>query len=301
MKYRNRSNPFFAIACFLLCVLCLSRAVFASENSPHRGYMLSEDAVEYRSQIEMSLRKEEDDIHEDIQQSVNLPYGYQIETDTVFVEYEMDYRSLREFGTDENGSFLPAKYADNPIFLAPLTGKIGGEMRIFGFVGFNRTSDGVYDASPSVEEVNDSFREGERCHFLEQLTDDALLSRLLSEKSAGEAQEILLVRTLVGNSVNRVAMVKTDGGVFVWDLNDQVWDGDETVLYEVEEFVSMLDDKEEERAEGFWEGVKDTLLFIGASLLGTLLLVAVGIALVVVVIVWIVRKLICKRRAPREE
>lgn len=301
MKFRNHSKPFLAIACFLLCVLCLGGAVFASENSPHCGYMLSEDAVEYRSQIEMSLRKEEDDIHEYVRQSVNLAYGYQIETDTIFVEYEMDYRSLREFGTDENSSFLPAKYADNPIFLAPLTGKIGGEMRIFGYIGFHRTSDGVYSTERSVTEVGEAFRNGERRHYLEQLTDDALLSRLLFEKGAGEAQEILLVRTLVGNSVNRVAAVKTDSGVFVLDLTDQVWDDNEPVLYEMEEFVSMLDAKEEKRAEGFWEGVKDTLLFIGASLLGTLFLIAVGIALVVVVIVWIVRKLIRKRREAKKE
>ena len=301
MKFRNHSKPFWIVACFLLCLLCLGGAVFAAEAPPHRGYLLGEDETEYRSQIEQSLSKEEDSIREDIQKTINLAYGYQIETDTIFVEYEMDYRSLRDFGTEENSSFLPAKYADNPIFLAPLTGKIGGEMRIFGYIGFHPTSDGVYPTERSVTEVGEAFRNGEQRHDLEQLTDDELLSRLLSEKGAGEAQEILLVRTLVGNSVNRVAMVKADGGVFVWDLNDQVWDGDETVLYEVEEFVSMLDDKEEERAEGFWEAVKDTLLFIGASLLGTLLLIAAGIALVVVVIIWIVRKLIRKRHAAREE
>ena len=224
MKFRNHSKPVLAIASFLLCVLCLGGAVFASENSPHRGYLLGEDAAEYRSQIETSLRKEEDDIREDIQQLVNLAYDYQIETDTIFVEYEMDYRSLREFGTDENGSFLPAKYADNPIFLAPLTGKIGGEMRIFGYIGFHRTSDGVYPTERSITEVDEAFRNGERRHDLEQLTDDELLSRLLAEKGAGEAQEILLVRLLVGNSVNRVAAVKTDSGVFVLDLTDHAWD-----------------------------------------------------------------------------
>ncbi|MBQ8381873.1 MAG: hypothetical protein IJX47_01575 [Clostridia bacterium] len=243
MTFRTVRKPLFAIVCCLLCFLCLSGAVTASENSPRRGYLLDEDEAEYRSQIEQSLRKEEDSIREDIQKSAPLPYGYQIETDTVFVEYEMDYRTLREFGTDESGSFLPASYADDPAFLMPLTGKIGGEERTFGFIGFNRTSGGEYSASLSTTEVNESFREGERHHYLELLTDDELLSRLLSEKGAGEAQEIVLVRLLTGDSVNRVAMVKADGGVFVWDLNDQVWDGDETVLYEVEEFISLQDDK----------------------------------------------------------
>jgi hypothetical protein len=148
-------------------------------------------------------------------------------------------------------------------------------------------------------------------YYLDGFVKDGVVQKLMlslsgqkgicPEKSAGEAQEILLVRLLVGDSVDRVAAVKTDSGVFVLDLTDHVWDDNEPVLYEVEEFVSMLDAKEEERAEGFWEAVKDTLLFIGASLLGTLLLIAAGIALVVVVIIWIVRKLIRKRRSRREE
>ncbi|MBQ8288216.1 MAG: hypothetical protein IJX76_05530 [Clostridia bacterium] len=301
MTFRTIRKLFLAIVCFMLCFLCLSGAVTASENSPRRGYLLGEDEAEYRSQIEQSLRKEEDSIREDIRKMVNLAYGYQIETDTVFVEYEMDYRALREFGTDESSSFLPASYADKPIFLTPLIGKIGEEMRIFGYIGFHRTSDDVYPTERWVTRVDEDFQKGERHHYLELLTDDELLSRLLSEKGAGEAQEIVLVRTLVGDSVNRVAMVKAEGGVFVWDLNDQVLDGDETVLYEVEEFIALQDDKEEKRAEGFWEAVKDTLLTISATLLGTLLLVVAGIALLIVVIVLIVRKLIRKRRAARGE
>lgn len=293
MTFRTIRELFWAIVCFMLCFLCLSGAVTASENAPRRGYLLGEDETEYRSQIEQSLRKEEDSIREDIRKMVNLAYGYQIETDTVFVEYEMDYRALREFGTDESGSIFPASYADNPAFLMPLTGKIGGEDRTFGFIGFNRTSDGEYSASLSTTEVNESFREGERHHYLELLTDDELLSRLLSEKGAGEAQEIVLVRTLVGDAVNRVAMVKADGGVFVWDLNDAVWDGDETVLYEVEEFISLQDDKNKGGIKEFLGIVGGAFFIFVIKVLGWLLLATAGITLVIL----IVRKLIRKRRA----
>ncbi len=300
MKSRIFQKTLLTLLCLLL-FFCLHGVVSASEASPHRGYLLGEDAVEYRTLIEKSLKKEADSIHEDIQLLVNPAYDCWIETDTIFVEYEMDYRSLREFGTDESGSFLPPRYADKPIFLAPLIGKIGEEMRIIGYIGFHRSSNGVYPTERSVTQVNGAFRNGEEHHYLEQLTDDELLSRLLSEKGAGEAQEILLVRLLVGNSVDRIAAVKTDSGVFVLDLTDKAWDDNEPELYKMDEFASMLDAKEEVRTENFRETAATTLLVIGARLLGALLIALVGIGLLVTVIVLVIRKLIRKRRAAQKE
>lgn len=288
MFRRTTCKPILAILCVLLCFACLGGEAWASEDSLHRGYLLGANDTDRRFQLQIALTQNIDEIEADVSQSIHTS-KWRIDTDTVFVEYRMNYRSLLDLNTDGDAPLLPSDYTKTATCYMPITCQRGEVDRICGGVQYDY-ADGEYTVHWFARAV------GEAPHYLEQLTDVALLSRLLSEKGAGEAHEIWLLELEIGDSENCVAAVKTSSGVYIWDLSDRSYD-DASVVYEVEEFVSMLDAKNKGGINEFL-GIIGGAFFISViKVLGWLLLAAAGITLAIL----IVRKIIRKRRAAREK
>lgn len=285
----------------LLLFSCLGIAVSAA--SPFLADYPDTEREEYRRLIDEAFAQDQYKVTPALFQ---ICEDYRIDFDTVIVEYELDDTRLDGWVNEEEGELIPFEYGfDHPIFYLPVYGRFDGTERIFGHVVFRygsveeRYVAGAYCMTTDEQGQLYVFATGDRQHFIEKLLTAPGITAMAAKAEIGTVEETVLVRyDMAGTDVtDKVLLLRTEKGVYVWDLSDSAHIGEDKEVYPLSEYNTYREAYLDEQSRSWISDLVGALAIGFAKVAAVFfILMAVSVILFVVMVILIVRKLRAKKR-----